>query len=690
MMNILQDFKKGPLDFYRKKASFDWKKLKVFLETEEVIQYQNELYTELQKHADYNQTDSIQTLPFDEQRRIACRQSFIYKSIDLLSISSLIQNLKIPPTATRVMMQVSPSSTIKFSVTDSLFVNVIRSLGTTRHDHFINDTEEGNIIGCYCLTEIAHGSNVKGMQTTATYDKEKRAFILNCKDFQAAKCWAGGLGQMATHAIVYAQLVTENINHGLHCFVVPVRDPKTLLAYPGIIVGDMGEKIGLNGIDNGFLLFNNYEIPRENLLNKLGDVTDDGQYITSFKDPNKRHGAALGSLSLGRVAITGICESYGSKAITIAVRYAGVRKQFGPDDDNEVALLEYQTHQYRLLPYLAAVYVVRIFSTRLSELQYQFSIASVLGNDTANLPDWGMELHAVSSASKPIAGWTMKEAIQESREACGGHGYLKAAGIGDIRNDHDANMTYEGENHILIQQTSNWLLKMWPLVVKRQKISTPMKSADFLTNGMDILLNSKFPAKNIEEICRPESILVIYQWLICHLMQKSSNKLDQELHKSKTQFWAKNDSQVFNAKNLSIAFIQHFMLQTMLEKIAEAQEVELKNVLVKIFALYGLFSLEKYHLSSLYQGGFAVGPLAATLIQEAILKICSELKNDAVALVDVIAPPDFVLNSVLGASDGEVYKHLQAAMFRSPYAMARPSWWQDITNWKENVLKSKL
>lgn len=89
------------------------------------------------------------------------------------------------------------------------------------------------------------------MQTTATYDKQKQVFVLNCKDFEAAKCWAGGLGQMATHAIVYAQLIIGSENHGLHCFIVPIRDPTTLLPYPGIIVGDMGEKIGLNGIDNG-------------------------------------------------------------------------------------------------------------------------------------------------------------------------------------------------------------------------------------------------------------------------------------------------------------------------------------------------------------------------------------------------------------------------------------------------------
>lgn len=105
------------------------------------------------------------------------------------------------------------------------------------------------------MTEIGHGSNARGMRTVATYDEKKREFILNSPDFEAAKCWAGGLGQGATHAIIYAKLLINNTDHGLHAFVVPIRDPKTHLPYSGLRVGDMGEKIGLNGVDNGSVDF---------------------------------------------------------------------------------------------------------------------------------------------------------------------------------------------------------------------------------------------------------------------------------------------------------------------------------------------------------------------------------------------------------------------------------------------------
>lgn len=151
------------------------------------------------------------------------------------------------------MTQLSPASHVKSGVRSSLFTAVIRGSGTEKHHKFLEMLLDGKIHGCFCLTEIGHGSNAKGMQARATYDKNTKEFVLHTPDFQAAKCWAGALGQTASYAAVFAQLYIDNVNYGLHTFVVPIRDPKTLLPFPGVIVGDMGEKIGLNGIDNGWV-----------------------------------------------------------------------------------------------------------------------------------------------------------------------------------------------------------------------------------------------------------------------------------------------------------------------------------------------------------------------------------------------------------------------------------------------------
>lgn len=122
----------------------------------------------------------------------------------------------------------------------------------------------------------------------------------------------------------------------------------------------------------------------------------------------------------------------------------------------------------------------------------------------------------------------------------------------------------------------------------------------------------------------------------------------------------------------------------MLEIIQQSPDPSIKNVLLNLFSLYGLWSLEKF-LPSLYEGGYVEGSKPTSLIREGILKLCGEIKDDAVALIDAIAPQDFILNSVLGASDGQVYKRLQGAIFQSAYSMSRPDWWKDVTDWRSNV-----
>lgn len=107
---------------------------------------------------------------------------------------------------------------------------------------------------------------------------------------------------------MYAQLYTpDGQHHGLNGFLVPIRDTKTLQPFAGIIVGDLGEKTGLNSLDNGFIMFNNYRIPKRFLLARTGDITDDGQFMSPIKNNKKRIGASFGALSGGRVDICGKC-----------------------------------------------------------------------------------------------------------------------------------------------------------------------------------------------------------------------------------------------------------------------------------------------------------------------------------------------------------------------------------------------
>ena len=80
------------------------------------------------------------------------------------------------------------------------------------------------VIGCFAMTELAHGSNVAGLETTATFDKETDEFVIHTPHLGATKWWIGGAASTATHAAVFAQLIVDGKRHGVKTFITQLRD----------------------------------------------------------------------------------------------------------------------------------------------------------------------------------------------------------------------------------------------------------------------------------------------------------------------------------------------------------------------------------------------------------------------------------------------------------------------------------
>jgi acyl-CoA oxidase len=345
-----------------------------------------------------------------------------------------------------------PSLQIKSGVQWGLFGAAVLHLGTKEHhDKWLPSIMSLETPGAFAMTEIGHGSDVSSIATTATYDSETDEFVINTP-FRAA--WKDYLGNAALHgkaATVFAQLITKDVNHGVHAFYVPLRDDNGFL--PGISGEDDGLKGGLNGIDNGRLHFDHVRVARTNLLNRYGNVDTNGDYTSDIDSPGRRFFTMLGTLVQGRVSLDGAAVIASKLALTIAIKYGSERRQFtASSDTHEEVILDYQRHQRRLLPRLAQTYAMSFAHEEFLE-----KFDGVFSGRTETEAD-RQDLETIAAALKPLSTWAALDILQEAREACGGAGFMAENRLTQMRADLDVYATFEGDNNVLLQLVAKRLL----------------------------------------------------------------------------------------------------------------------------------------------------------------------------------------------------------------------------------------
>lgn len=556
---------------------------------------------------------------------------------------------------------IDQSLSTRYLVHGILYLETIEFLGTDKHSPRIEKALKFKEYGCFAMTEIGHGSNVSGAETVSVFNKATRQFVINSPTPTSAKWWIGAAGNTANMAVVFAQLIIGTTKYGIHAFVVRIRDEdhNTL---PGVIIGDCGAKVGLPGIDNGFIIFKDFTIDYDCLLDRMSHINEEGKFKSSFKSQEKRFGIMLSGLTGGRCSILGGTEINMRNALTIAIRYSSIRKQFG-EGGEEVSLISYQLHKYRLMPYLSKCFAARMSYKMILKLYNQCK--DLIKNNPEGLEV--NEMHALLSVFKYLNGRYSQDCIQECREACGGHGYSAYAGLGRLRENNDIHLTWDGDNNVLIQQCSKFILKN---VISHYK-GNPIYS-QYIT-----FMNATKPEITSASLKSPNSLVLILEYRTHYYTQKSTSKLQSNASNNSINTW--NNTQVHHFQPLTIAFGELILAKELLaftNKLKQAC-LETGNVLEIIFKLYCTSILEKDHIG--------LNQNEVRLIQESVLELCEKLSTYAVAVIDSIGVPDHIINSVIGRSDGQIYQNYTNHVESVPGVYDKPSWTHLIAEMKNLI-----
>ncbi|XP_025203617.1 probable peroxisomal acyl-coenzyme A oxidase 1 [Melanaphis sacchari] len=592
----------------------------------------------------------LEYLSHQEQYEQAIRKSCIlYKKIkeceiimnsDIIEMNSAVWTYGID---IAVIKQYVP-----FSVHTVMFLPSLINQGTPeQQDEWVGRAFKNEILGTYAQTELGHGTFIRGLETTCTYHPETEEFILNSPTLTSYKWWPGGLGHSCNYAIVLAQLYTQGIHRGIHPFIVQLRDSETWMPMPGIKIGEIGSKMGMNTSNNGYLAFNNVRLPRMHMLMKNSKVHKDGTYE---KSPHEK--LTYGTMIFVRVLIVkSLVTSHLMKSATIAVRYSAVRRQSElKSGEREPQILDYQTQQYKLFPVIA-LSLMYTFAAKWLWNKYSAVTSQLEQGDLDQLP----QLHAMACCLKAVGTTDASTSVTSCRLACGGHGYMNCSSLPNIYSLSTATETYEGENTVLLLQTARFLMKSYENVQMGNDMST-LETLSYL---------EKY--KNLKQ----SPWTTVLDCMTNAFFQVAGSKIDdcyftikRLIDSGMTQEDAWNRTSI-KLTQASEAHCRAFVIDIYVKTIETNQfSPELKSVLTQL----GELICAQWILNKL--GDFLqhsnLKPSNIHSIQCLLEDSLKRIRPNAVGLVDSFDIRDEILDSALGCYDGNVYERLLAEANKSP------------------------
>ena len=526
---------------------------------------------------------------------------------------------------------------VKLGVHFGLFGGSIFFLGTEKHHAtYMEDVATMKLPGCFAMTELGHGSNVMGLETTATYDPETDEIVVHTPSESARKEWIGNAALHAKMATVFAQLVVDGKVHGVHAILVRIRDDEGNPA-KGVRLGDCGYKLGLNGVDNGRIWFDQVRVPRANLLDRYGRITDEGAYESPIPSKTKRFFTMLGTLVAGRVCVGSGSVSASKVGMTIALRYAASRRQFG-EPGNELRLWRYPAHRRRLVPFLAQTFGAHFAIAR---ARNAFLAGEFEGDERA--------VETLAAAAKIFGTDHATASLQACREACGGQGYLSANRIGPLKSDSDVFTTFEGDNTVLLQLVAKARLSDFKRQFRDARVMGVLR---FVAEKAGRHWNQSNP---IARRLRTEEHLRSRDFLHGALELRESSLVESVARRMKSRMDGGMEvGEAFldlqnHVLSMSKAYVERLVYDAFAEGVASAKDPAVKAALDRCLDLWALWRIEAdvgwYLENAIFESQ------KATAIRDEVEQLIDEVAEDALTLTEGFAIPDACLAAPIAFLD---------------------------------------
>ena len=543
------------------------------------------------------------------------------------------------------------SLNIKSGVQHGLFGGAISNLGNQwHHDTFIDGIISCEITGCFAMTEVGHGSDVWSVTTTITYVPETDEYEVDSPDADARKIYIGNAGLHGKMAVVFGQLVVAGENHGVHAVLVPIRDEE-LRDLPGVTTADQGHKGGLLGVDNGTLAFDHVRVPRRMLLDRYGGVGDDGRYVSPIKGKHARFFTMLGTLVRGRICVGSGAAMATRKGLTIASLYALRRRQFRrPESAEEIRLIEYQTHQLKLLPHVARAYAYGFAVNELSQQLQRVQDAS--GDDHRA----ARELETRAAGLKVLLTRWANDTLQVCREACGGAGFMSENGLTLIRQDVDVFATFEGDNTVLSQLVAKALLvdyrKAWGEMDLR---GTAQATARLLGDRFMERTTARATISRLVAAAdrKPETEKLLARgWQVQMFEHRERHVVDGLARRMRAAGQVPSE-EAFDAVNAcqehmleaARAHTDRIVLEAFVDAISSVADEYIRSILIRVCDLYALATIEEHR--AWYLEHQLIDGTRSKAIRSTVEQLSRELSGRLPELIEGLGVPEGWLNSAM-------------------------------------------